>query len=289
MTGIITGSTGVYGIIGYPIGHSLSPMMQNAAFEQLGLDCIFVPFAVHPDGLGQAVEGLRSLGVVGFNVTVPHKAAIIPFLDEISPEALLAGAVNTVKLNDGRLIGYNTDGIGLLASLRDDLGFVPEGKTVLILGAGGAAMGGAAALCNAAVSEVFIANRTIGRAKALASKLSGVFPHITVSAIGLETGELAANASRADLCINTTSVGLGGGTLDYSFLQYMDKAAVVYDMVYNPPKTVFLTEAERCGMRIANGLGMLAAQGEAAFQIWTGMQSPSGLMKSRLAGFILHR
>lgn len=289
MIGTMTGSTKVYGIIGYPIKHSLSPLMQNAAFDGVGLDCIFVPFEVSPDSLGQAVAGLRALGVEGFNVTVPHKAAIIPFLDEVSPEALLAGAVNTVKLSAGRLIGYNTDGIGLLASLREDLDFVPQGKSILLLGAGGAARGGAAALCSATASELIIANRTIARARDLVNDLSEAFPQVALSAIGLDPDELVEAAARADLCINTTSVGLGAGTMEYGFLQRLNASAAAYDMVYNPPKTHFLNEAEHFGARIANGLGMLAAQGEAAFQIWTGMLPPSGLMKSRLAEFWQNR
>ncbi len=134
----INGKTRVLGIIGWPVAHSLSPVMHNAVIDDLGIDFVYVPFPVEPSALGTAIQGLRSMGVWGFNVTIPHKTDVIPFLDRITREAELAGAVNTVYRDGELLVGHNTDGIGFLSSLRHDLGRDPDGLTVLLLGAGGA-------------------------------------------------------------------------------------------------------------------------------------------------------
>jgi shikimate dehydrogenase len=150
----VTGKTTVVGIIGFPVTHSLSPVMHNAAFAALGLDWIYVPFQVPREGLARGVAGLAALGVAGFNVTIPHKVAIIPLLDRISPEAELAGAVNVVALQDGALVGYNTDGIGLVAALARAFGFTPAGRSVLVLGAGGAARAAVAALGSAGAARI---------------------------------------------------------------------------------------------------------------------------------------
>src|SRR6266540_2579429 len=141
----ITGKTKVLGIIGWPVEHSLSPLMQNAALQALNLDYVYIPFAVPPQSLVMAVDGLRHLGVQGFNVTIPHKEAIIPLLDKLHPEAEFIGAVNTVKREGELLVGYNTDGAGFVRSLVNDLDFKPEGKKIVILGAGGASKGAVAA------------------------------------------------------------------------------------------------------------------------------------------------
>jgi shikimate dehydrogenase len=163
----VSGKTKVLGIIGRPVEHSLSPVMHNSAIAALGLDYVYVPFHVETENIGKAVNGLRALGVKGFNVTIPHKTAVMPFLDKISAEAELSGALNTVSLENNILAGYNTDGSGLLKSLREDLGFDASGASVLLLGAGGAARGVLAALCTAGVSRAIIANRTETRGRDL--------------------------------------------------------------------------------------------------------------------------
>ena len=171
MKELIRGTTRVYGIIGWPVEHSRSPLMQNAAFRSLGLDSVYVPFAVPPEQLAQAVQGLRALGVAGWNVTIPHKIAIIPLLDELSPEALQAGAVNTVLNQAGRLIGYNTDGAGLLIALERELDCRVAGVRVAVLGAGGAARGAVAALANAGAARITVVNRTLATAQTLVEAL----------------------------------------------------------------------------------------------------------------------
>ncbi len=278
----ITGKTQVLGIIGHPVEHSLSPAMHNTAIEALGIDYVYVPFAVEPVNLSTALKGLRVLGVRGFNVTIPHKSAILPLLDKVSPEAELCGAVNTVCRENDLLIGYNTDGTGLLKSLREDLGFEPVGATVLVLGAGGAARGALASLCNAGVSRIVIANRTLERGEILVERFRGLFRNVTFHLSTLDMKQLEGYMKTCDLLINTTSVGMNGSSFEGLDLSPIASHALVYDMVYSPPETPLLAAAKRNGSAHANGLGMLAAQGEAAFSIWTGVESPPGLMKRRL-------
>jgi len=278
----ISGKTRVLGIIGAPVGHSLSPAMQNAAIEELGLDYVYVPFPVEPDFLGQAVEGLRRLGVWGFNVTIPHKSAIIPFLDRIAPEAELCGAVNTVCREGELLVGYNTDGIGFLASVREDLGHDPRGSSVLILGAGGAARGAVAALAGAGVACIVIANRTRERGVALVERCQSAFPGVRFVVSSLAEDELVEHLRGADLLVNTTSVGMNGTNFECLPLFALPPAGLVYDMVYVPAETPLLAEARTRGLACANGTGMLAAQGEAAFSLWTGRQAPRSIMRQKL-------
>ncbi|HEY5974977.1 MAG TPA: shikimate dehydrogenase [Geobacteraceae bacterium] len=282
----VTGTTRVLGIIGSPIAHSLSPLMQNAALAELGLDFVYVPFAVAPDQLDLAVSGLRTLGVTGFNVTIPHKETILPLLDEITPQAMRMGAVNTVQRVGDRLVGHNTDGAGLLAALAADLDFTVAGKRVLILGAGGAARAAVMALLDAGAAAVTIANRDLARGEALmgmAVKQGGAGIMVAPLAI-LASAELGGY----DLLLNATSVGMNGTTFVDFCPELLNDTACVYDMVYAPLETPLLRSARQAGRRTANGLGMLAAQGERAFVLWTGCQPPPGVMRTvlltRLAG-----
>jgi len=252
--------------------------MQNAAFEACGLNCVYVPFTVAPERLAEAVSGLRALGVGGFNVTIPHKVAIIPFLDELDCTAEDAGAVNTVLVRDGRMIGYNTDGDGLLDSLREDLDFMPGADPVVIVGAGGAARGAVAALCRAGAGRIVIVNRSFDSAVTLKKELSCRYPQVSIDAVptgGLEKKHL----QRVSLLVNTTSLGMHGERIDLIDLAGLPASAKVYDMVYSPPLTPLMTDAAVKGLMVSNGLGMLAAQGEKAFQIWTGQSPPQGMMK----------
>lgn len=278
----INGKTKVLGILGSPVEHSLSPAMHNASIQALGLDYAYVPFHVEEEDLGTAVNGLRALGVKGFNVTIPHKTAVMPFLDKISPEAELSGAVNTVSSEKNSLVGYNTDGTGLLKSLREDLEFDPAGASVLLLGAGGAARGALAALCTAGISRVIIANRTGRRGLELMEHFIGKFSSISFGISSIEPMELETNLKSVDLLLNTTSVGMNGSAFTGINLAAMSSGSAVYDMVYSPPETPLLAEAAKIGITRANGLGMLAAQGEAAFSIWTGIEPPPGFMRECL-------
>jgi len=277
----VNGTTKILGIIGHPVRHSLSPVMQNTALRACGLDFVYVPYDVAPEGLGTAVAGLRALGVAGFNVTVPHKTQVMRYLDELDAGADAAGAVNTVKNVDGRLVGYNTDGEGLIRSIADEFEFDVRGGSIAIIGAGGAARGAIAALCRAGAGRIIIANRTQERAAELASTMALRFPgtDLSVASGFSEPDECLANI---DLLVNTTTLGMNRDAIPFLRLSTLPRSVRVYDMVYAPRVTPLLQEAVGLGFNVANGLGMLAAQGELAFTIWTGRTPPSGLMKSVL-------
>lgn len=256
--------------------------MQNAALNRCGLDYVYVPFEVHPGQLAEAVNGLRALGVAGFNVTIPHKTAIIAHLDSLDESAAAAGAVNTVLNDNGRLIGFNTDGDGLVRSLAEDLGAAAGDGTIILLGAGGAARGAVAALCRAGAPRIVIVNRTREKAVELAATLG---KHCgTAELLVPGSGqELRSCLEEAALLVNTTSVGMNLDRITLLSLQDLPATVRVYDMVYAPPMTPLLREAAVRGLRYANGLGMLAGQGELAFRIWTGVEAPRGVMKEMLA------
>lgn len=281
MSKVLSGTTKVLGIIGKPVRHSLSPLMQNAALEACGLDYVYVPFEVLPENIGMAIGGLKALGVAGFNVTIPHKTDVMSYLDELDESAVAAGAVNTVKNVSGRLVGFNTDGDGLLRSLADDLGFDPQSCTIVVIGAGGAARGAIAALCRAGAKRIVIANRSHDRATELASAMSARFCGTELS-IATGYDELCSCLPHSDLLINTTSVGMNHDRIPFLCLNALSSTAKVYDMVYSPRVTPLLSEAAELGLMGVNGLGMLAAQGELAFTIWTGEIPPKGLMKRAL-------
>lgn len=278
----VTGKSTVTGIIGHPVSHSLSPLMHNAAFAALGLDWVYVPFPVAPQDLPRAVAGLRALGVAGFNVTIPHKVAILPLLDRVSPEAQLIGAVNTVALKDGELTGFNTDGTGLVAALAAKLGFLAAGRSVLVLGAGGAARSALVALAGAGAARIELANRSAAKGEALIDSLAGRLPGTALAAHPLERLADAGLVSGFDLVVNTTSVGMAGDAVPGLELARFRPGCAVYDMVYAPPVTPLLSRARELGLPAANGLGMLVAQGEAAFELWTGVRPPEGCMERAL-------
>lgn len=276
---IPNGTTRVLGIIGHPVGHSLSPFLQNTALDACNLNYVYVPFDVHPDELGSAVAGLRSLGVDGFNVTIPHKTAVIQFLDHLDESAELAGAVNVVHNTGGRLVGYNTDGAGLLKSLKEELEFIPGSGRIIIIGAGGAARGAVAALCRAGSSDIVIVNRTPERSLELIEPLRHRFGLTQITAVRNKE-ELAPFLVDCALVLNTTSLGMNKETIPFLKVDTLPLSAKVYDMVYAPAVTPFLREAMDRGLKCANGSGMLIGQGEYAFAIWTGKMPPRGLMKS---------
>ena len=278
---VVHGKTRVVGIIGDPIRHSLSPIMQNAAFAAGLLDYVYVPFAVSPENLEQAVIGLKALGVCGFNVTIPHKTAIIPFLDRLDESAESAGAVNTVQLQGTSLIGYNTDGDGLVDSLSTDLDFSPGAEQILIIGAGGAARGAIAALCRSGAKRILICNRSLEHARAVMQDMNIRYPetHIGVVRQNQVSREYLGSTS---LLLNSTSLGMNGERIEGINLSDLPEHAKVYDMVYSCSGTPLILEASASGLRAINGLGMLVAQGERAFEIWTGNKPPEGVMRRAL-------
>jgi shikimate dehydrogenase len=274
----IRGTTQVFGILGHPVEHSLSPVMQNAAFRALGMDAVYVPFAVAPDRLAEAIAGLRGLGVCGVNVTIPHKEKIMPFLDEIDRKARIIGAVNTVVNRDGRLIGYNTDETGLIKSLARDLDFHPKGRRVLLLGAGGASRAALVALAEMGARWIGIANRTRKKAEDLVDSFRDIFTGTDFAVVGLDQSELAEVCPSVDLVLNGSAIGMKGEVFEQIPWACLGGSTVIYDIVYRRPVTPLVATARELGYRAADGLGMLIAQGEDAFRIWTGQPSPEGVM-----------
>jgi len=279
MRHIVSGKTRICGLIGDPVEHSMSPAMQNAAFQELALDYIYVPFRVKSTELGQAIAGMRALNIRGLNVTVPHKVAVVQFLDKLDPLAEKIGAVNTIFNDDGVLTGYNTDATGFLQALlaRE---IEPAGKRAVILGAGGAARAIAFILAERGAT-LLILNRALELdwAKDLASRISQTFAQ-EVKALELSRKNLAVVLKKADILVNATSVGmipLINETPVPGDLLRPD--LIVYDIVYNPMKTRLLREAEAVGASTISGVDMLVWQGALAFEKWTGVKAPVDLMK----------
>jgi len=276
---IISGKTRVCGVIGDPIEHTMSPVMHNAAFRKLGIDYLYVPFRVRKEELGKAVEGMRALNIRGLNITIPHKVAIIPYLDELDPLAEKIGAVNTVVNNDGVLRGYNTDATGFLQALLEK-GVEPEGKNMVILGAGGASKAISFILAERGANLVIL-NRLLELdwAEDLARRLSLVFTK-EIKALELTEENLARVLERADILINATSVGMTPDADETPVPSKLLKAGlVVFDIVYNPIKTRLLREAEEASAQTISGLDMLVWQGVLSFEKWTGLKAPVELMK----------
>lgn len=276
---MISGKTRVCGVIGDPIEHTMSPVMHNAAFKELGLDYLYVPLRVKREELGKAVESVRALNIRGLNVTLPHKVAIISFLDELDPLARKIGAVNTIVNDDGVLTGYNTDATGFLQALLE--GEVkPEGKKVVILGAGGASRAISFILAERG-AHLVILNRLLELdwAEELAQRVSKVFAK-EVKALELNEKNLEMVLEGADILINATSVGMSPDVDETPVpARLLKPGLIVFDIVYNPIKTRLLKEAETAGAQTIGGLDMLAWQGAIAFEKWTGRKAPLDLMK----------
>jgi len=274
---VVSGKTKVYGVIGDPIEHSLSPAMHNAAFEASKLDCVFLAFKVKSDGVGDAMSGMRALSIQGLNVTMPHKNAVISFLDEVDQTATLLNAVNTIKNNNGKLYGFDTDGVGALAALREN-GFKAKGKKVVLLGAGGAARAIAFALAREA-DELSILNRTLKSAAELADLLKQEF-NANVIAYTLSPLAVKANVADADLLINATSVGMKPNPKQTLVApEWLKPDSAVMDIVYDPIETKLAKDAKAAGAKVVSGLEMLIYQGAASFEMWTGCSAPVEVMR----------
>ena len=269
------------GIFGYPLGHSISPAFQQAAFDHIGVDATYEAWQTPPGELANAVSCLRRNIYLGANVTVPHKVTVRDYLDDLDPWAEVIGAVNTIVSKDGRLVGFNTDAYGLIESLRREARFDARGKKVVLIGAGGAARAAAFGLAREAVSSLVIANRTPARAEALAAELRGSVTE--VAALDLASSTLAQWIASADLVVNATSVGMQGGPAEGRSPVadgLIPSTCVVVDMVYSPEATPLLKMAKDAGARVVEGLPMLVHQGAAAFELWTGEEAPIEVMFS---------
>ncbi|HIW34962.1 MAG TPA: shikimate dehydrogenase [Candidatus Paenibacillus intestinavium] len=268
-------SKALYCVIGDPIKQSKSPLMLNRAFEECSIDATYGAFQVAPDQLPQFVQAVRELGILGMNVTIPHKLHVMELIDEIDADALNLGAVNTVVNRNGRLIGYNTDGIGYVRSLKEEAVANITNKKIVVVGAGGAARGIIYALLQENPSSIYVINRTVAKAKELVASLQSNVPLLAAG-----QAELEQLCNDADIVINTTSVGMYPHPDETPIAgHWMKFGAVASDLIYNPLKTQFLLEAEQHGCIAHGGLGMFIYQGAFAFEYWTGQTAPVEAMR----------
>jgi shikimate dehydrogenase len=280
---MINGMTRVVAVIGDPIEHTLSPPMHNAAFDSLGMNWVYVAFHVNHENIGATVESIRALNLAGINITVPHKQAVIPYLDELTPEAKAVGAVNTIINRDGHLIGENTDIHGIREAIRIGAELDPCPQNVVLIGAGGAARGVAYALTTIdSVKHISILNRTAEKAESLASEFDGD--------TRITGGPLDAKTTRnvladAELVINVTSLGRGSFSNQTPVPDEWDclhPGITLIDSNYNPPVTRFMEQVRSVGGKAFNGLDMLVYQGARSFELWTGIEPPTQVMKASL-------
>ncbi|MEK3882588.1 shikimate dehydrogenase [Paenibacillus sp. PL2-23] len=277
--GRIDSHTELYGVIGDPIRHSKSPIMMNRAFRETGINGVYMAFHITDDKLEHFVAGVRAMGIRGVNVTIPHKLRIMDLLDDIHESARIIGAVNTIVNDNGKLTGYNTDGIGYVRSLKEEASPQLAGKRITVIGAGGAARGIIYALLQEGPERVRIVNRSAQRAEELASSLSSGSFIIEASS----NDRLQEWCGDADIIINTTSVGMFPN-VDQSPVpgEWLNPGAVVSDLIYNPLQTAFLHAAAARGCQTHGGLGMFIYQGAYAFEYWTGQPAPAAAMREEV-------
>lgn len=273
----ISGATRVAGVIGDPVRHSLSPVIHNAAFAEAGLDWVFVAFEVVDGEAARAVGGARALGIDGLSVTMPHKATVIEALDRLTPTATKLGAVNAIVREGTEFVGHSTDGAGLVDALAYDEGFNPEGKSCVVIGAGGAARAVILSLANAGASDVVVINRTASKAD-LAATLAG-----KAGRVGVEEDVRAA-----DLVVNATPLGMTGYEHSAVDPTLFHSNQLVVDLVYAPPITPTIQAARAAGAHAVGGLGMLVHQAAHAFTLWTGQEAPLPAMSAAAMAALAH-
>jgi len=283
-SGRISGSTAVYALIGDPIDHSLSPTIQNAAFRSTEIDAAYVALRVTRRSLRDAVKGLRASGVKGFNVTAPHKVTVQPYLDMIETSADAIGSVNTVINEKGKLRGYNTDGVGALRAL-EEAGVSPDGKSVLIFGAGGASRAIAYTLAQRA-SSIRLVNRTFAKSKQLVLRIRRKL-HVDVQYASISDRMLKDFVEQSNIVVNASSMGMDGVSFPPVAVEWLRDDQCVFDIVYKPPHTRLLELASLAGAKSVNGLDMLVNQGACAFELWTGKRAPIIEMRSAMSQTVL--
>ncbi len=269
----------IYGLIGYPVEHSFSPAMHNAAFGALNIDAEYRLFPLKEDELKGFFADLKKNNIFGLNVTIPYKEKVITFLDKISSEAKLIGAVNTIRFGQNRLDGFNTDGAGFLQHLTQDLRFAPTGKNIAVVGAGGAARAVCVYLSKEKPKSIFIYDVDKSKAETLVNHLKVHFNNIEFRwADSIE--EL--NIKNCNLLINAAGVGMKETDACLLDRKLIREDLLVYDLIYNPKETKLLKIAKEKGALVSNGLGMLLYQGVAAFELWTGQKAPVEVMRKAL-------
>jgi len=278
----INAETKVLGLLGNPVGHSLSPLMHNKTFARMGLNCVYLPFQVLAEQLAGAMESILALNLQGVNVTIPFKEAVIPYLDQLSPIARECGAVNVIKNENGRLVGYNTDGTGFVAALRDEAIKV-EGSRVLFIGAGGAARSLAATLGQEKAAHLDFLDTDYDRARSLTGLING-FGNCSAHAAHMNEASFRETSSRADIIINCSPVGMYPGVdqVPVASLDAVDGRTVLCDIIYNPLQTSLLKMGQTIGLKTINGLAMFVNQGALTLDILLGVNPDREYMKAVL-------
>lgn len=280
--------TKIVGILGYPIKHSYSPLIHNMSFNLTESDFIYLPFEVHPDNLGSAMSGLSAIGIKGFNVTIPHKETIIEYLNDISQEARIIGAVNSVVNKGGEFIGYNTDAHGIVESLLPYKSVI-AGETVCIIGAGGAARSAVYSLIKYfKPASISLLNRGIKRADNLIEHFSSMMEYKNFFSLKLNSNAALESIKSSKLIINATSVGMNpnSGESPVEEKEAFHNGQIVFDIVYNPVRTRFLKIAQSMGASTINGLTMFVSQAAKAFNLWTGKEMPSDKIMKALTVYL---
>lgn len=281
----INGKTETFGLIGYPVRHTFSPLMHNAAFETLGINAVYLSFEVRPEDLESVMRSAGALGMRGLNITVPYKEKALKYLDEIDKEAALIGAVNTIVIKEGRLKGYNTDGKGFVQSLREEFGIFPEGKRFFIMGAGGASRAISFSLALQGAGRIVLIDETADKALDLAMVLTKYTSCETI-ALKKDNKAMKEMILNSDVFINATPIGMKPHDPKVIDPDFLHKNLLVYDIIYNPKITALLGDARNKGAKTANGLGMLLNQGALSFSLWTGKKAPIHVMKKALIGIL---
>jgi shikimate dehydrogenase len=280
----VSGKSAIYALIGDPVEHSLSPLIQNAAFHSAGIDAVYIVLRVRSPDLKDAIRGLRALNVRGFNVTTPHKTRIVRYVDRLDEAAAEIGSVNTVVVREGRFHGYNTDGIGALRAL-EEAGAKLEEQTVLHLGVGGAGRAIAYSLAQHA-KAIRLMNRTLPKAKRLERLLRKRFG-VEVTSSRLSRANINASLTEADIIVNASSMGMQGKPELPIEQGQLNQNQLVFDIVYNPLETRLLKLARQAGAGTINGLELLLHQGARSFEIWTGKTAPVLEMRHAIAQKLL--
>jgi len=262
----IDAKTKIYGIIGYPIEHTLSPLLHNAVFEKRGVNAVYLPFCVKPDELPGAIEGFKAMNISGLNITLPHKEQTIHCLDALpNPLDKAVGAINTLVLMEGRALGFNTDGMGFIDDLKDQFSFEVSKKKVLMIGAGGSARAVAFSMLQADVGELYVYNRTLDRAHGMVDYLSKYFEGCKVKVM---EGVDDIPKTQLDLLVNCTSCGMKEKDPFPINPEVLDQVSLVYDLIYAPAETKLLKEAKQLKIRAVNGVGMLIHQACVSHRLW---------------------
>lgn len=278
----LSGHTQPFAVLGHPIGHTLSPVMHNAAFAACGMDAIYLAFDVAPERLLTVLASMRDMGFRGVNLTVPHKEVAFRGFESLDAGARLLGAVNTVEFLPGGLKGHNTDGKGFLRAIAEAFDLTVAGKTLFVLGCGGAGRAVAITAAREGAARLFLADIDNGRVQKLAGEIAGAAPEVKVVTAGANATAWIQNAHEADLLVQASPVGMKPEDRCPMPPEAFRSGQAAFDLVYNLPETCFMRAAATGGARTANGLGMLLHQGAEAFTIWTGRPAPVDVMRRAL-------